>query len=304
MTQIEITFLGTTAGVPTPSRNHASVHLRYQSEQEFSCLFDCGEGTQRQMFHAGINFMRINDIFISHWHADHFAGLLGLIETMNLEGRTKQLNIYGPEAKRFVSTLLQLGYSTKDFKINAVDVEFEGREITTILDSEEYQVRSAPMKHGIPAVAYGFFEKDRVNINKEKARKLGMPAKGPVYKILKDKGEVEFEGKKINLSDLSIGEKGKSVIYSGDTLPNDNMIEFAKDVDLLIHDSTFFMENEEKKYKHATFEALMNIAEKAKAKEVIATHISRRYQDTNELKEKIEKYKNVKLAKDFMKIVL
>lgn len=304
MTQIEITFLGTTAGVPTQNRNHAAIHLRYQSEQEFSCLFDCGEGTQRQMFHSGINFMRINDIFISHWHADHFAGLLGLIETMNLEGRKKQLNIYGPEAKRFVDLLVQLGYSTKDFKIHAVDVIFEGREIETLMETEEFEIKATPMRHGIPAVAYGFFEKDRIKVDKEKARKLDLPAKGSIYKTLKDTGKIEFKDKIIKLEDMSVKENGKSVVYSGDTLPNNNMITFAKDVDLLIHDSTFFEENEEKNYKHATFDAVMEIAKEANVKEVVATHFSRRYQDTNELKEKMEKYKNVRLAKDFMKIVL
>src|SRR3989338_3406587 len=102
MTQIDVTFLGTTAAVPTKYRNHASIYIRYQSESEFCYLFDCGEGTQRQIIMSDENFMRISDIFITHWHADHFAGLLGLMETMNLEKRTKPLNIYGPEADRFV----------------------------------------------------------------------------------------------------------------------------------------------------------------------------------------------------------
>ena len=75
MTQIEVTFLGTTAGIPTKHRNHAAIYITYRSEQEFSYLFDCGEGTQRQIFTAPLNFMRLNEIFISHWHADHFAGL-------------------------------------------------------------------------------------------------------------------------------------------------------------------------------------------------------------------------------------
>src|SRR3989339_1600504 len=111
MGQFEITFLGTTAGIPTKWRNHASLYIRYQSENEFCMLFDCGEGTQKQIFSAGLNFMRIDNIFITHWHADHFAGLLGLLETMNLEKRTKPLYIYGPEADRFVETLLDLGYA-------------------------------------------------------------------------------------------------------------------------------------------------------------------------------------------------
>jgi len=90
---MEVVFLGTTAGIPTRHRNHASLYIRYVGQEEYVCLFDCGEGTQRQIFSCKppLNFMRIDDIFISHWHADHFAGLLGLMETMNLENRIRYM---------------------------------------------------------------------------------------------------------------------------------------------------------------------------------------------------------------------
>ena len=103
MTQIEITFLGTTAGVPTRHRNHASLYVTYRSQEEYCCLWDCGEGTQRQIFSSDLNFMRINDIFITHWHADHFAGILGLLETMSLEGRGHRLQYTG---RRLLSLLM------------------------------------------------------------------------------------------------------------------------------------------------------------------------------------------------------
>lgn len=304
MTQIEVTFLGTTAGIPTKTRNHASIHLMYRSENEFCYLMDCGEGTQRQIFSAGLNFMRINEIFISHWHADHYAGLLGLMETMNLEQRTKDLTIFGPEASKFVEALLGLGYASKRFDVIAVDVPFEGKEITKLLETEEFYIASIPVKHVIPAVAYAFVEKDRVKIDKAKAKKLGLPETGPVFKRLKADGVAVFKDKKITVDEVSKVDRGKRVVYSGDTMATPNIVEISRGADLLIHDSTFFTEDLEKDYRHATVDDVLRIAKEADVKDLVLTHISRRYQDVDELKKVIEKEKNVTIAKDFMKITL
>ena len=305
MTQIEVTFLGTTAGVPTKARNHPSLAVKYRSEQEYVCLFDCGEGTQRQILNTDINFMRIDDIFITHWHADHFAGILGLMETMNLEGRKKILNIYGPEAQRFVDILEELGYGSKKYEIVAHDAWSEGTAPQVLLDMEEFQILSIPVKHSIPAVAYAFVEKDRVKIAKEKAKETGLPEKGPIFREIKEKGFVVFKGKKIRLQDLSLSEKGKRVVYSGDTMPCKNIITISEGADILIHDSTFFEdESDESNYRHSNFDEVIGISKKAGVKQLVLTHISRRYQNSEELAEKVAGYDGVKIAKDFMKLIL
>lgn len=304
MTQIEVTFLGTTAGVPTKDRGHPAVHIKYRSEQEYNCLFDCGEGTQRQILFTDVNFMRIDDIFITHWHADHFAGILGLLETMNLEGRTKPLNIYGPEAQRFVDIIEELGYSSKKYEVVAHDAWFEGTAPQIVLDKDEFQVLAVPVKHSIPAVAYAFAEKDRIKIDKVKAASLGLPPKGPVYKDIKEKGHAVFKGEKIRLDELSTIEKGKKVVYSGDTMPCKNMMIISQGADLLIHDSTFFEDSAEDNYRHSNFDEVINISKKAGVKQLILTHISRRYQNAQELKDKVASYQDVSIAKDFMKIVV
>jgi len=239
MTAITVTLLGTTAGTPTRHRNHAALHFNYKGREEWNGLFDCGEGTQRQIFHTDyINFMRISDIFISHWHADHFIGLPGLMQTMSLESRNTPLNIYGPEARRWMDMLLNLGYQVHRFKVNTHDTEFHGTDIETILDKPEFQILSIPTKHGIPAVSYAFVEKDRVKIDTEKAKALGLPKQGLIYKKIKEKGEAEFKGKKIMLADIMSVEKGKKIVYSGDTLPSRTVAKLAQNADLLIHDST------------------------------------------------------------------
>ncbi|MFH0836855.1 MAG: ribonuclease Z [Candidatus Aenigmatarchaeota archaeon] len=303
MGQIEVTFLGTTAGIPTKYRNHAALYVRYQAEREYVCLFDCGEGTQKQIFSAGLNFMRVSDIFITHWHADHFAGLLGMMETMNLEKRQEPLNIYGPEASRFVPILLSLGYGSKQFPIKAINVEHEGTEIQTLVDSDEFSIQAMPMKHGVPAVAYAIVEKDRIKIDKEKAIAMGLPATGPLYKILKEKGIAVFKDKEILVEDVSFFEPGKKVVYSGDTKPNKNMVEFAKNAALLIHDSTFFSHGDFV-WKHAVVDEVVKIAEQAHVKKLILTHISRRYADINELEKKAKEFPNTEIAKDFMRVVV
>lgn len=300
MTKVEVTFLGTTAAVPTRDRNHAAIHIRYQSENEYACLWDCGEGTQRQIFSSGLNFMRIDDIFITHWHADHFAGLLGLVETMNLEDRNRPLTIWGPEAEKFVPMLMDIGYSTKDFDIVAKNVEFEGHETEKLVETPEFIVASIPMRHGIPAVAYAFMEKDRIKIDTAKAKALGLPPKGVIYKRIKDEGKATFKEKEIRLDDIACVEKGKRIVYTGDTMPNPNTIKIAEHADLLIHDSTFLDDMPGR--KHSTVDDVLGIAAAAKAKQLVLTHISRRYQDIQEIKDKLKNYPNVRIARDFMRI--
>lgn len=309
MTRFIVTFLGTTGSIPTKHRGHPALYLTYQSENEHCFLWDCGEGTQRQIFISGLNFMRLNHIFITHWHADHFAGLLGLLETMSLENRTRPLHLYGPEASKFFDVLAELGYSSKGFAVNTTDVPFDGKEQTTLLDDEEYEIVSMPVDHGIPAVAYAFLEKDRVKIDQEKAVGLGLPKKGPIYKKLKANGEVTYKGKKILLDEVSFVEKGKKIVYSGDTRPCDGLVKLAKDADLLIHECTYF----DKKFverNHSSIEDIVKIAKETNAKQIVLTHISRRYQSTKELEEIIsqvagdELKKKIKIAKDFMSIKL
>lgn len=307
MTKLDICFLGTTASIPTKYRNHSSIYLKYQSENEHSFLFDCGEGTQRQIFQSGLNFMRFDHIFITHWHADHFAGLLGLFETMSLEDRKKTLYIYGPEASKFVAKITDIGYSSKKFQIKPIDVDH--KKDSVLLEEDEYKIISFPVEHGIPAVGYAFIEKDRIKIDKKKANEFGLPEKGKVFKELKDKKQIEYKGKKIKLENVALVEKGKRVFYSGDTKPSKYLIDVAKDCDVLIHDCTYF-DNEYVDRKHTTLKDVLGIMEKTKCKKLVLTHISRRYQSIKQLNDLVsEEVKNhnvnkkdIIIAKDLMNI--
>lgn len=311
MTMIEITVLGSTAAIPTKRRNHPSIYLRYVGKRERCLLFDCGEGTQRQIFSSDLNFMRIDYIFITHWHADHYAGLLGIFETMSLEKRKRALFIYGPEAEKHVKILLNVGYGHKSFEIVAKDVPLI--KDYKVYEEDEFIILSTPVQHGIPSVAYAFIEKDRVKIDKGKALSLGLPEKGRIYNKLKKDGVINYKEKKIFLEDVSYIEKGKKVVYSGDTKLCKNLLDFLQDANLAILDCTYFDdENIKEKVEgrfHMSLSDIIKILDFTNAK-IVLTHISRRYQNHEEIekiirektKDKIKNQDRIILAKDFLKI--
>ncbi len=300
---IIITFLGTVSGIPSLRRNHPAIALEHFTDYRDVLLFDCGEGTQKQLMKSGISFMQINKIFISHWHADHFAGLIALIQTMNLENRRKKLTIYGPEAERFVSDIIDLGYFGLRFPVRAVNVPFEGSEISVLEETVDYQILSIPVFHSVPTVAFCFKEKDRWNINENKLKKLGIK-RGPWLKKLKKTGKLEYKGKKVKIKDVGYVKEGLKVVYSGDTRPCKNIVKISKNADLLIHDGTFLEEDVGSK-AHADVKEAAKMAKQAKVKKLILTHISRRYTDLKELEEEAKKeFENSKIAYDFMKVKL
>jgi ribonuclease Z len=294
---IEVVFLGTGSGIPSKRRNHASIWIRHEGE---SLLWDCGEGTQRQLLQAGLNFMKIDRIFITHWHADHWAGLIGLIQTMNMEKRKSPLYIYAPEAERFVSDLLDMDYWGPRFRIVPVDVPSEGREITKLYETPEFSVSSTPVKHTVPAVAYCIKENDRWNVDLEKGKAYGLK-QGPLVGKLKSQGKVVIKGKEIMLEEVGILKRGAKVSYSGDTKPCATLLALAKDSDLLIHDATFAEEDENKMHTGAADAA--EVAKQAGVKMLALTHFSRRYQDMRPIeKEASAIFSNTIIAEDFKRI--
>ncbi len=301
---IEITFLGTVSGIPTKDRNHSAVVLEHYGEEKDTILFDCGEGTQRQLMLAGISFMDIDKIFISHWHADHFAGLIPLIQTMNLEKRKKELTIFGPEAERFVADIIDLGYFGLRFPVEAVNVPFEGDDITKLVDKDEYEILSIPTLHTVPSTAYCFKEKDRWNIDVGKLKTMNLK-RGYWLKKLKRDGKAEYKGKMVNIEDVANVKQGLRIVYTGDTKACRTVVKLAKDVDLLIHDATFLDADKKRGEYHATAKEAAEVAQKANVKELILTHLSRRYTDLKPFEEEAKPiFPNVKVAHDFMKIKL
>ncbi|WP_409199801.1 ribonuclease Z [Methanobrevibacter sp. DSM 116169] len=297
---MEITFLGTSSAVPSTKRNHPSIALKAFGE---IMLFDCGESTQRQLAYAKISPMKISKIFISHFHGDHILGLPGLIQSMGFRGREEPLDIYGPKGLNSLkNAILNLGYCLIEFPIN-----FHEIDTGTVLETDEYLINCIKTKHNVTNLAYSIEEVKKPRFLRKKAIELGVPV-GPLFGKLHKGEEVEVNGKTINPEDvLGNPRDGKKISYSGDTTPCVEMIEIAKNSDILIHESTYILEDQDKAIQnaHSTSHDAASIAKEAGVDKLILTHISTRYTDDELLlKQAKEVFNNSYLANDFMKVEL
>jgi len=296
---LRVIFLGTGGTLPTPDRNPSAIFINREGEM---MLFDCGEGTQRQMMRAKTG-MKLGSIFITHFHADHFLGIPGLIQTMSFNGREEPLDIYGPVwTRQFVNLLIQLGYYKLGFVINAHELE-DGDTI----DKGDYSIKAVGSDHGIPSLGYVLEEKKRVGrFNREKAIELGVPV-GRLFSKLQNGEPVIINGKTILPSQV-VGESrpGRKIVYSGDTRPCKNIEKESAGADLLIHDSTLAEELKDwaLETKHSTSKEAAQLAKNAMVKQLILTHISSRYSEKRELLIRDAKsvFENVRLAEELMEV--
>ncbi len=291
--------MGTSSALPTTKRNHSAIALKAFGEV---MLFDCGEGTQRQMAGLKVSPMKINQIFITHLHGDHFLGLPGMIQSMAFRGRKDPLHIYGPEGiKKTVENIKKLGYYSLSFTINAHEINKIKEDVVT--ETDDYIIKSCPMQHSIPNMAYSVEEKRSPKFQKDKAIELGLKP-GPDFGKLQKGISVELKGRIIKPEQVLGGERrGRKIIYSGDTKPCAEMIQFASQADVLIHESTFESAQEDKALKtgHSTTTHAAMIAKKAEVSKLILFHMSTRYRDSEMLlKEAKDIFDNVSVAEDFM----
>lgn len=298
---MEILFLGTGGSWPCKEYNVPAIAIKLNNE---IILFDCGEGTQRQFMMSKYSFMRVTKIFISHFHGDHFLGLSGMIQTMNLNDRTADLEIYGPKGTiKTISSLLSLGYFTPGFKIIIHDLK-DGE----VIGFNKYDIKAFSVDHGVPAFGYALLEHARPGkFNLKKAKTLGIPP-GPLYRKLQSGKTISIKGKKIT-PDLVLGppRPGRKIVYSGDTKPCPTVIKQAKLADVLIHDACLDSELEDKaaSYGHSTAAQAAEIAKAAKVKVLFLIHHSPRYKDLSVLENEAKKIFRMSLAAiDFLEYVV
>lgn len=295
---INITFLGTGAAIPSLKRRHASILFHYGPDY---FLFDCGEGTQIQMEKAKISPMKLSKIFITHWHADHFAGILPMIESLHLSRRKEPLEVYGPEASRFVDAIIELSYWGIGFEVKPIDTD-EEKIIEKIVDNDKYEIYAIRVEHSVPTVGYCFKERDHWNIDVKKAKRYGLEKQQ--LKIIKEKGKIKVGKKIVELKQIAKKKEGRKIVYSGDTVPCKQLFEMAKGADLLIHDGTF-VELPSIERPHSSATEVARLAKKYKVKKLILTHLSRRYKTNKEVLDAVKPiFKNVVIAEDLMKITL
>ncbi len=300
MTQLRIIFLGTGGSWPTVKRNVSSLAIKRGSE---ILLFDCGEGTQRQFQQSNLSYMQISKIFITHFHGDHFLGLPGLIQTMQLNDRDTPLHIYGPKGmEELTDHLLTLGYFRPSYEIISHDIT-NGDKV----EFEDYSIHMLKVKHNVPTFSYCLEEHQRPGkFNKPKALELGIP-EGPLFSKLQCGQTITLgNGKKIT-PDMILGpsRKGRKIVISGDTMPCEEMIAFSKNADVLVHEATFDSELEDiaKEYGHTTAAQAAEIAKKAKVEKLFLVHISPRYLDYRVLENDARKiFVQSFVPKDFQEI--
>ena len=297
---MQITFLGTSSAVHSNDRNHPSIAIKAFGE---TILFDCGEATQKQMISSNISPMKVSKIFITHYHGDHILGLPGLLQSMSLNGRETKLTIYGPKGlDKVKNAIYSLGYCAIEYPVEFIEIDSG-----IIVDTEEYFIQAERVRHNVPTLAYSIEEKKKPRFLREKAIELGVPV-GPAFGRLHNGEEVEVNGKIIKPEQV-LGEprKGAKITYSGDTRPCEEMIMFARDSTLLIHESTFVEEDKlnAEEHAHSTSVDAAYIARESNSKKLVLTHISTRY--TKEYEEKMlnearEIFENTELAYDLLEM--
>ena len=291
----EIIFLGTGASVPSRERGLPAMAVRHGREV---VLFDCGEGTQRQLMVSPLSFMKVKAVFVTHLHGDHFLGLPGLLLTMGLSGRTEPLRIVGPTG---IESLLRsiLGACGDSLPFELAITESAGGESFRF---SGFCVTAFPTRHGVPSVGFAFSEDDRIGIDAGKAAEKGI---APADIRLIKEGKV-VDG--ISSEDISSGTvKGIRIIYTGDTLPCEEVRYASMGADVLVHEATFGSDETESagKHNHTTSVQAAEIARECGVRALVLNHVSNRYKDRSSiLEEAVAIFPDTVVAEDMMHLVV
>ncbi|MBI2546307.1 ribonuclease Z [Candidatus Woesearchaeota archaeon] len=281
---------------PTKERNQFSLFVSYKNK---GILIDCGEGTQRQLKHAGIKLSKINKILITHWHGDHTLGLPGLLQSMSASDYNGTLEIYGPK-----QTKEKIGYMFKAFEFdNKLDLKVIEVKPGRIWEDEELFIEALPMKHSVPCNAYIIKEKDRWKINASRIRELGIPSS--MVSNLQEGRSIKVKGKEIRPEQAATIRRGQSIGIILDTAMNENCYKVAQDADILVCEAVYTSELGEKaeQYLHLTAKDAALIASKSNVKRLVLAHFSTRYKNTHDLENDARTYfDNVISAEDFLKV--
>lgn len=295
---LNVTFLGTAGSLPTPERNPSAVLVNREGEL---ILFDCAEGTQRQMMRARTGMMRLNYIFLTHLHADHILGIPGLLETMAFQGRENPITIAGPvNTIRLVECFKSVCYFSRSFIVQAVELE-----PGDVIKMKGFQVRAISTNHSVPSIGYSLEEDMRLGrFNREAAISLGV-APGPLFGKLQHGQTIEVDGRKIEPHEvMGPPRPGRKLVYTGDTRPCKSVQMASQGADLLIHECALASDMAQwaRDTKHSTAAEAAEVARDAGVGQLVLTHISSRYsEDTSQLlKEAKSIFERTIVAEDLM----
>ncbi len=294
---LNLTILGCHSATPRVNAYPTSQYLEINNRH---FLIDCGEGTQRQMRKYKVGFSKINHIFISHLHGDHFFGLIGLISTFGILNREKDLHIYGPKGIKEI-TVLQLKLSKSWTKYQLIFHELESKESELIFEDDKVSVYTIPLDHRVYTNGFLFKEKPKLRkLHIANIQQYDEIETCDYHNIKAGKDYALSSGEVVLNKELTIDPpKPKSYAFCSDTAYKPSIVPIIKDVDLLYHESTFLKDREDlcEKTKHSTAEQAATIANSANVEKLIIGHYSSRYSNLNDFKKEAQTvFQNVELA--------
>lgn len=302
---MELTFLGTSAGVPCKTRNVTSMVFNPMNNQPHYWLFDCGEGTQHQMLHTAFNPGKLSIIFITHLHGDHIFGLPGLLCSRSMAGNENPLKVYGPQGiRQFIEMALRLSGSWTGFPLEIVEIS-----AGEVFCDDEFRVTAYPLTHPVECYGYRIEQHDKPGALDAARLKAEGVMPGPHFQQLKRGETVTLDDGRVIYGREYLGpaQKGKTLAIFGDTGPTPNAVALAQGVDVMVHETTLEAAMAEKANSrgHSTTVQAAEVAKAAGVGRLVITHLSSRYDEVGcdmLLRECQEIFPDTLAAEDFLTV--
>jgi ribonuclease Z len=298
--ELDVVFLGTSGSMPTAKRALSATLLRRGGDR---LLVDCSEGTQRQLLRSDVGLVELAEIFLTHYHADHYLGLPGMLKTFALRGREVPLTLYGPRGLDELSRTLRRIFGRLTYPVDTVELE-----PGAVLARDGYRIEAFAVDHGVPAVGYALVEDVRPGrFDVDVATSLGVPD-GPERGLLQ-RGEpvILADGRSVSPDDvLGPPRAGRKVVLSGDTAPAASVVAAAEAVDLLVHEATFLADERARarETSHSTAGEAALVAQEADVKLLALTHVSTRYFGHQVVDEATQVFPATVVPRDFDIVVI
>lgn len=292
---LQLVFLGTSGSVPTAQRAPSALLLRRGGER---LLFDCGEGTQRQLLRSSVGLVELREVFVSHFHADHYLGLPGMLKTFALRGREVSLTVYGPPGLNELFGALRRVFGKLPYTL-----ELEELRPGDVLERGDYNLVTFPVAHAVQSLGFALVEHPRPGrFDVEAADALGVPS-GPERGLLQAGESVTLDADRVVTPDEVLGHPrpGRKVVLSGDTAPSETVLEAARGAEVLVHEATFLDEERDRAREtaHATALEAAELAREADVGLLALTHLSNRYFGPEVAREARTIFPDTVVPKDF-----
>ena len=296
----DLVFLGTSGSMPTPRRAPTALLVRRGGER---LLFDCAEGTQRQLLVSAVGLIELREIFLTHYHADHYLGLPGMLKTFALRGRELPITIYGPPGLRDLFGSLRRIFGRLTYEYELVEIA-----PGDVLPRDGYELSAFAVDHGVSAVGYALVEGERPGrFDVSVADALGVPA-GPERGALQAGEEISVPGGRVVRPEDVLGppRSGRKFVLTGDTAPSDGVVEAAAEADVLVHEATFLEDERERARDtaHSTAADAAGVARDAGVELLALTHLSNRYSGRDAAEEAKAVFPETVVPRDFDTIEL